>query len=263
MEVFLNEQSLRGQYAGMEAFTSAVTTVNGVLARVSELPVEKAVYCHVRVYYKTAVAPDLFSVSLAHMREKSVRLQFKLLLERLGAADWLGERLHEDCAYIWSGQDVRDTTLAEHAERRFQERSGFLISFGNGGFAPGRTVVVDKRGNSITLDSVGDEAALADWKERHPELGLVSYTADAVDPPLDHQTILGKKSRFQRTRLLNQGRTIYLDRETSRYWCVDNLHDGAAAHIEVFDASGRHVCEARLNGTLVPGSRDATKNITL
>ena len=38
---------------------------------------------------------------------------------------------------------------------------------------------------------------------------------------------------------------------------------GGGAHLEVFDAQGSHVGEAKLDGTMIPDTRDATKQLAL
>jgi hypothetical protein len=44
---------------------------------------------------------------------------------------------------------------------------------------------------------------------------------------------------------------------------VDNLHIGKAAHLEVFDKTGRHLGETDLQGNLNPVKKDLAKTIQL
>lgn len=265
METFLNEHSLNSQFASMDEFTSALVRLNRVLTRLNELPVEKRCYFHGNVYHGRTIGDRIFSSCLKHIPDKSVRLQFTLLLrDRLHAEEWSLARMHDDSEYVHNGQLVTGTSIAEHAERRIQQRIGFLLTFAGSPFAQGRTVAVSKvPAAEVMLDSVEDEGGLRDWNERHPELGIVTYDPASADPPPDHQTVLGRRSRFIRTKHINQGRNVYLDRSNDRYCCVDNEHFGGSAHLEVFNAHGSHVGEARLDGTMIPDSRDATKQLPL
>lgn len=49
---------------------------------------------------------------------------------------------------------------------------------------------------------------------------------------------------------VNRGRKIYQETETGCYWCVDNLHTGKKAHLEVFDVQKAHTGEANLAGNI-------------
>ena len=51
--------------------------------------------------------------------------------------------------------------------------------------------------------------------------------------------------RFEKTSFRVQGRIIYCELATGRYWYVDNLHFGEAAHLEVFDKTGNKVIYPR------------------
>lgn len=70
--------------------------------------------------------------------------------------------------------------------------------------------------------------------------------------------------RFEKTTRTDQGRTIYRERNTGRLWYVDNLHCGKAAHLEVFNSTGKqHLGEADLQGNIDRSKRDTQKTIDL
>lgn len=69
--------------------------------------------------------------------------------------------------------------------------------------------------------------------------------------------------QFKKTALICQGRNIYQELATHRYWTVDNLHYGKAAHLEVFDKTGKHIGEADLQGNIDCSKRDSKKTISL
>ena len=60
-------------------------------------------------------------------------------------------------------------------------------------------------------------------------------------PPNEEQTFLTNTNRYIKTNTLNQGKSVYKELESKRYYCIDNLHYGSEAHIEVFDSSGKHL----------------------
>ncbi|MBD2774813.1 hypothetical protein ICL16_22765 [Iningainema sp. BLCCT55] len=118
--------------------------------------------------------------------------------------------------------------------------------------------------NHICLDSIDTKLALEHWLEYKLRLSQVEYATYATEPPRDEQTILRDTTRFEKTSFRVQGRIIYCELATGRYWYVDNLHFGEAAHLEVFDKTGNnHLGEADLDGTIDNLKRDANKTITL
>lgn len=94
-------------------------------------------------------------------------------------------------------------------------------------------------------------------------LSKLEYSLDATIPPKDEQTILQDKTRFQKTSYRFQERIIYCELSTGKYWYIDNLHYGKAAHLEVFDKSGFHIGEADLQGNIDTDRRDKDKTINL
>lgn len=60
---------------------------------------------------------------------------------------------------------------------------------------------------------------------------------------------------FERTSFFYQGKSMYREKSTNRYWYLDNFHKN---EYEIFDGNGRHLGTADLNGnvnslTAVPG----------
>jgi hypothetical protein len=131
-------------------------------------------------------------------------------------------------------------------------------------YPPVGAITVAKQANEeIVVACVSDRDGLLYWFRANPQLGILTYDINSPHPPKDEETVLGRRSRFQKTRLVNQGRSVYLDRQTYNYWSMDNNHFGLAAHIEVFDAQGRHVGEASLEGILDERRRDPEKSLEL
>jgi hypothetical protein len=97
--------------------------------------------------------------ALERLSEKSARIEFKLLRDRLSATEWRPESLQEGCSYTWNSEDVAGTTIAELAERCIQGKTGFLLNFSPSRFPSVRCIPVEKAATTtITLDSVSTES---------------------------------------------------------------------------------------------------------
>src|SRR5438270_10076715 len=130
MEAFLNERSIDRQFNDIAAVSDAIVVVNRILSRLAELDVEKHVFFDGQMYLALATHDRNFASCFAHIRDKDVRLQFKLLLnDRLGAREWRMERIHEQCPYVWNKQNMVDTCVAELTERILESGVGFLMNF--------------------------------------------------------------------------------------------------------------------------------------
>ncbi|UOY87274.1 ribonuclease YeeF family protein [Bacillus glycinifermentans] len=79
--------------------------------------------------------------------------------------------------------------------------------------------------------------------------------------PQDHETFLSGDD-FKRTKIRVKGATVY--EKDGLYYYRDTLHVGEAAHVEVFDHTGRkHLGEADpISGVLDESKADATKSIS-
>ena len=84
---------------------------------------------------------------------------------------------------------------------------------------------------------------------------------DFEHPPKDEQTILRRQSLFIKIEQRVQGRAVYKNQTNGYFYYVDNLHNGNATHIEVFNASN-HIGEADINfGKIDENKRDNTKKL--
>jgi hypothetical protein len=263
MQVFLNELSLHGQFGDPSSLSDAVARLNKLLTAIADFPAESVIFFAPSIYLRPACDARVFSSCLDRITEKDVRLQFKLLLrERLAARSWLPDRMHEACPYDWSGKDVLGTSVAELAERILRMHRGCLLNFSPSEFVALDAICVIKDGTTaIEVPSLCNEA---DVQELYATHGLITFTYDPSSgrPPLDSETVLRDKSRFQKTNLRNQGRIVYLDRKMQLYLCVDNLHQHGA-HLEVFDSRGDHFAESTLDGNLDTAKADGTKSLDL
>ena len=192
-------------------------------------------------------------------------------------APWEPERVHlSRDRYLWesapldgdTGEEedsasVTDTSMAELAERKLREAGlhGCLLNVG-GPLFDGRPSVeiVKQPASRATLQCACSDSELDAWLLRVEV--TPPYTADARDPPRDEQTCLVNRGIYELTgRVDGHGRKIYRHLVRKDLYCVDNLHFGDAAHLEVFDKRGRHLGEAHLDGQMIPGTKDPNKSL--
>ena len=68
------------------------------------------------------------------------------------------------------------------------------------------------------------------------------------------------RQNFARTNLVEQGKTVYKEISTNRYWYLDNLHKD---HYEVFNDQGKHIGIANLKGEIEISKREKGRRITV
>jgi hypothetical protein len=284
MEIFINEVSLEGQYINDAEFKDAVIAFKAIFDLLNKKVKDKQIYkedSRLYVNYE-AVKGSNFNVSLNNIKDKSLKQALiNVIFNKLNPKEWRQEQVHSatdsfDC--LMSNKEykvVNDTSLAELAERKLQNSSStyLLINFINYSFNlihPHITncclVTIVKNNdevNCIKLDSLDNKFALEYWLEHTFNLSCSVYDELSNDPPRDEQTILREKQRFQKTSFRYDGRAIYCEIATARYWYVDNLHFGRSAHLEVFNQAGCHVGEADLQGNIDESKRDKNKTISL
>jgi hypothetical protein len=161
---------------------------------------------------------------------------------------------------------VTDTSIAELAERKLQKQEliGLLVNFPKSKFTSLRALQVTKNELPLSdLDCLDDATTLTSWLNERLQLERFEYDPGSGIPPTDLQTVLRDRSRFQPTTLYVHGRRVYREITVERYWYVDNLHYGYAAHLETFDNNGNHLGEATLNGQLETSKRDTRKGLKL
>ena len=279
-EIFINEVSLEGQYLNDAEFKEAVIVFKAIFEVINEKIKDKQIYnedSNVYVKYE-AVKGSNFKKSLNQIKDKSLKLAFtKSVFDRSNAKEWRQEQVHSstdtfDC--LMSNEQykvVNDTSLAEIAERKLQNSSStyLLINFIYSRFNvvhPHITncclITIVKNNdevNCIELDGIDNKSALEAWLEHTFNLSCSVYDELSNDPPRDEQTILRDKQRFEKISSRFQGRAIYREVATDRYWYVDNLHFGKSAHLEVFNKAKSHVGEADIEGNIDECKRDQNK----
>jgi hypothetical protein len=271
LEIFINEFSLQEQYLTVAEFKEAVIIFNNLIQILQEsIQKGSTVYNdRERLVLYSAIKSYNFPKSLNKL-QKDVQTDFlDIMYNRNKTINWRTEQVHltEDKFYYFD-TIVTDTTLAEVAERKLQNKNSIylVINFQNSSFNhPHADIqacclisVVKNSTIPIEIDGLDNQEGLSHWISlKFPSYGNNSYT------PRDNQTILDDKERFRKTSNIFQGRNIYVERETCTYWYIDNLHIGKASHFEVFDKRGKHIGEANLNGDIDISKRDPNKKLKI
>jgi hypothetical protein len=168
-----------------------------------------------------------------------------------------------------SVEQVNETSLAEVSERILQNTSNksIVINFCKSKFSKSDLTTIFKiqsEGNKelIEILTFEDKDSLETWLELEYEFSKSEYDYDSQIPPTDQQTILRDTTKFKATSYKVQGRTVYEELKDGTYWYVDNLHEGKASHIEVFNPKeDKHIGEASLEGDIDELKADEKKKI--
>jgi hypothetical protein len=283
MEIFINEVSLEGQYLNEAEFRDAVKTFTAIFLLINEKIQKKKLYkgeSAIFIKYK-AIRGFNFHTSLNLLKDKSLKTAFiNIVFNKSNPQEWCTEQLHSsedlfDCLISDDNcKNVNDTSLAEVTERKLQNPDSeyLLINFANSSFRIAHPniknnclITIIKNNdeiNLICLDGIDSKLALEFWLEHKLNLSQLEYSFDSTKSPTDKQTILRDTTRFKKTANKCQGRVIYLESNTERYWYVDNLHYGQASHLEVFDKTGKnHLGEADLEGNINYAKSSSKKTI--
>lgn len=281
MQFFINEVSLKGQYINQESFSQAIQIFITILDNIKKLK-NYSIYKDSQTFINyQAIEDQNFQQSLNKISDKSIATAFKnILYNKINPQDWRNQRIHKENDYFdykdrhGNNIDVRDTSLAEVAERTIQikEQIYLVINFSNSVFQDPhpqlsdcyQIIIIKNNDESdlIYLNSIDSKSGLENWKNTLP-LDHVAYDDNSLHPPRDEQTILSDTSKFVKVNRNYSSRRIYQEKQTGYYYYVDNKHFGQAAHLEVFDAQGNHLGEADLEGKLDTGKKDPNKSLKI
>jgi len=266
MEIFINEWSFKEQFYAPNIFEQAVATFLVVIerARTAIHGSQGTLWSSETLIQYPPIRGQHFLASANDISSRELKEAFlDVVFNRANASIWQPARLHRaEHQYLWLAELVSDTSIAELAERRHQDSTlkGCLINLSSSPLAGNLEITVSKEGaEPVTLSSFDNISQFEAWLTTLG--GIPPYGANAVDPPRDDQTCLIDAQRYEPTSKLFQGRRIYRNRLNKDLLYVDNLHVGAAAHLEVFDKFRRHRGKGNfLDGSLMPGTRDAKKD---
>jgi hypothetical protein len=282
MEIFINEVSLEGQYINEEELRNAVKTFIAIFVLINQKIQDKKLYKEesaIFINYE-AIRDCNFLASLNLIKNRQLKDGFTdIIFNKQKIKKWRIEKVHSsedlfDCLISDDNyKDVSDTSLAEVTERKLQnpESEYLLINFPNSSFRTAHPhinhnclITIIKNNdeiNLICLDGIDSKLALECWLEHKLNLSQLEYSLDSGEKIRDEQTILRDITRFRKTALIFQGRSIYIELTTGRYWYVDNLHK-STPHLEVFDKTGKnHLGEADLEGNINYAKSSSKKTI--
>lgn len=282
MEVFINEVSLEGQYISNTEFAESIKNFITILTDLKQKIQDYSIYKDTQTFLSyEAIKNQSFQQSLNSLRDKSQKRAFtNILFNKINPIEWRSQRIHSasdnfDCLmFDKSYKNIQNTSLAEVAERKLQNntKTYLIINFVNSSFKIPHHEIKDcyvisiiknnDEHNLIDLEGIHNKSGLINWINKI-SINYIKYDHQSQIPPRDEQTILSNIKKFKKTMKKFQGRIIYHEINYGRYWYVDNLHYGKAAHIEVFDGNGQHIGEASLEGLIDFSKQDPNKRINL
>lgn len=270
-QAFLNERSFCNPFYDRDRFQEAIIQFVGLVDRVRH-----AVSTDGGSIWRSERLPDavvhngmplrqcLNKLAGADLKEQFVDIVFNRACPKCWEAE--PNRHSPDGRYQCTDEllhsferDVRDTSMAELAERKRQspERIGCLLNVSPSPLSGRHQVTVDAEGTPVLLDCLESEANLTNWLKQLQT--IPKYGPESKHPPLDEQTCLANCNVFQPTSRRNKDRRVFQKITSGEFYAVDSLHFGAAAELEVFDKYGRHKGSADIHtgkvrpGTAVPG----------
>lgn len=267
MQIFINEWSFQSQHV-QSVFNTAVAKLLRMVERSRRAVAGRGtLWRSERLAEVCAAGPAPLKSHVYRIRDREVREAFiDVVFNKANPAPWEQDRRHPcDVSYTCECNDevhdVRDTSIAELAERRCLDGDllGCLLNLSNSPLCGSTlTFVLKATEIKIELRSFEEEEDLSAWLD---EIDDESYPTTADGPPRDLQTCLRDLNLFESVpKLLVQGRQVYRHRTSQKLYYIDNMHAGTSAHLEVFDKRGKcHLGEADLEGRMIPGTEDKTK----
>lgn len=249
MNLFINEWSFQGQFYSKQDFDCAVPPLLHLILQGKKVLAggQGQMWRSHKLVEASALRTKPLVASLNNISDKEIREEFWLVLrDRVNPLPWEPGLHDSGDLYEWQGHDVSGTSMAELAERRLRDpqRPGCLLNLRGSSLDGHSCITVFKQSTlQSTMGSVGSLPELDKWLEG---IRPKPYGPASSDPPRDDQTCLTDTQRFQPLVYEVQGRRCYRDRTRGDIYYVDNLHAGAAAHLEVFDKFRRHLGEADL-----------------
>jgi hypothetical protein len=250
MQIFINEVSLNNQYDDARDFKLALKTFLSSIKKISEIGNnKKEVFKSDTFFYYTGL---LDGTHLNTMLKSNPELNSSFVqnMQLLNPKKWEDQRIHEtNSKYEFQGKDYVNTSIAELAERKFQNKDlvGFLLNFSNSIFGDSsRIEIIRDEKSEVSIDCAIYPENIENWLINNNFINVEDeYDENSGIPPTDRQTVLRDTQTFEKTDYpKNNYRTVYRRIGTNELWAVDGAkrHAGSKAHIEVFDEkTGKHL----------------------
>jgi hypothetical protein len=186
--------------------------------------------------------------------------QLKISLQR--ATDWRTSTVQQpECSYVlwfleqFEVKAVNNGTLAEMAERMLSQTTEKYLLLNihqsiriNRQFLPVFKDCLHIACLPVHIEFISDEKEFQLWWDVYQKTEGISHFS------------LLERQRFTKTRLVEQGKTVYKEVSTNRYWYLDNLHKD---HYEVFNAQGEHIGVASLQGNIDSSKKEKGRRISV
>jgi len=216
-------------------------------------------------FYASSIIIDHFFKLISN---KTIEDYFRIQLSKVNPIFWDANSIQsqERQYYLFdhttfppSNYDIEKTSLAEAYEYKYQyDKSVLVINFPESVFSKSKSLlVISVRRYStgqLTINCVDNSELLNEWIDQNIDKNMFFYDYNSNEPPTDLQTCLRSKIRFEeKTEVADNGRRIFIDKDSKYKWYVDNAHHGRKSHIEVFNNSGlQFIGEASLEGIVTP-----------
>ncbi|MEM6299433.1 MAG: hypothetical protein AAF740_12165 [Bacteroidota bacterium] len=205
------------------------------------------------IHYDGENLRELVKAIQENREELSIGNVRGVLEQRLRAAeDWRDQKQHQGVYYYWIPEEgrVEQVPALSFAEAAHRAESGdkvVLINLNPEHEFPS-PLSLFRAENTPTFTSVKLLNGVVKYKTWYDELqGSRPFT-------------LENNPDFQLTELKVQGKKVYQEKKTGRFWYLDNLHRD---HFEVFDKTGKiHLGEANMQGEIDESKADSDKKLS-
>lgn len=239
--VYINERSAIGQGADAAAVDNALTVLLNSLSLLEGC--DKDAVSISKYYCGRLYTAGLSSMhSIQNLTNKDLKRRIKLVLK--DAKNWESAPLTDAAStYMHVGTDVSWSSMSEAYERQYS----MLVNFSCGSVQEPLAEIEKVGVGKISITSFSVSGDLAAW--------LVSknwrkqeYDFNSTEAPLDDETILADRKKFEPTEHRYHGRVMYRRIGTNHLCYVDSKHSGEASHIEEFDeATKKQVSKLRID----------------
>ena len=241
MDILLNELSLTGQFASREQFV--YDALPSMMALLNEIDTSKNKLYKKQDFYKSmvTVTDSIHSILIGNISRQfnEIRKFKRQLYQLFDNPYWEDDRKHlSSCTYIYNGMNVCNHSMAEACER-----DKIVISFVHPNFSSIKLLVLKNTKTNIELDNLFD---------------VGHYNTVARSRGIIVEFSLKDTTRFNRTRLIRQGQSVYKEIKTNYYWYLDNLHKN---HYEVFDSEKTHIGIADMRGKIDTSKRIPNRSL--
>lgn len=184
MEIFINEESLHGQYKDLREFTEALKKFISIFSFINEQKRSLEVYkLDTNVFLsKNAILNDAFQKSLEAINPQLKNAFTQIIFARLNPKDWKPNQIHssEDTYHYKDLIAAQNTSIAEITERLLQDEDTprVLINFTTSKFESELYLAVfkndiDQLNPPIKVAMVDSKENFQKWISNYPEKSIV------------------------------------------------------------------------------------------